>query len=311
MSKYIILPDLTCDLSEEIRSFFGLEDYLTGHMNINGTELDTLLDWSIISKEQFYKTLSNSKNKVTSAAANIQEYYSKFEKYIKEGYSILSMSISSEISGTYNLSVAAKNEIKEVYPNANVYCFDSKRMSGSFGLLVIYALLLQKDGKTLEEVIEWLETNKYRVHQMGPIDDLTFVARRGQISKSKAIMGNLIGIKPMGDCNSNGYVSVLAKVKGVKKALDFTVEYLKQVAVNIEEQYIIISHSDREKYANLLKEKLEKNINCKKIFVSDVFSGCGVNVGPGMIGVYFLGDPISEDNIVEKEILTRIIEESE
>ena len=239
MSKYIILPDLTCDLSEEIRSFFGLEDYLTGHMNINGTELDTVLDWSIISREQFYKTLSNSKNKVTSAAANIQEYYSKFEKYIKEGYSILSMSISSEISGTYNLSVAAKNEIKEVYPNANVYCFDSKRMSGSFGLLVIYALLLQKDGKTLEEVIEWLETNKYRVHQMGPIDDLTFVARRGQISKSKAIMGNLIGIKPMGDCNSNGYVSVLAKVKGAKKALDFTVEYLKQVAVNIEEQYIL------------------------------------------------------------------------
>ena len=311
MKKFVILPDLTCDLSDEIRNYFGLDDYITGHVNINGKDLVTKLDWTNISRSDFYKTLANKKNKVSSAAPNIEEYCRAFKKYITEGYDILSMSISSKISGTYDVSVTARNEIIKEYPDANIYCFDSKRMSGSFGLLVIYALELQKDGKTFEEVIEWLENNKCRVHQMGPIDDLTFIARRGQITKGKAIMGNLVGIKPMGDCNTEGYVSVLAKVKGIKKALNLTVKYVKKIVVNPEEQYFIISHSDREQLALTLKDELEKNIKCKKVFVSDVYSGCGTNIGPGMIGVYFLGNPVSEDSAYEKEVLTKIIAENE
>lgn len=311
MKKFVILPDLTCDLSDEIRNYFGLDDYITGHVNINGKDLVTKLDWTNISRSDFYNTLANKKNKVSSAAPNIEEYRRAFKKYITEGYDILSMSISSKISGTYDVSVTARNEIIKEYPDANIYCFDSKRMSGSFGLLVIYALELQKDGKTFEEVIEWLENNKCRVHQMGPIDDLTFIARRGQISKGKAIMGNLVGIKPMGDCNTEGYVSVLAKVKGIKKALNLTVKYVKKIVVNPEEQYFIISHSDREQLALTLKDELEKNIKCKKVFVSDVYSGCGTNIGPGMIGVYFLGNPVSEDSAYEKEVLTKIIAENE
>ena len=145
---------------------------------------------------------------------------------------------------------------------------------------------------------------------MGPIDDLTFVARRGQISKGKAIMGNFVGIKPMGDSNADGYVTVLAKVKGIKKALDATVDYVKSLAVNMEEQYLFILHSDRDDYANLLKEKFETTCNFKKIFISDVFSGCGTNIGPGMICAYFLGDPVTSDLQLEKETLTKAIEKN-
>ena len=183
-------------------------------------------------------------------------------------------------------------------------------MSGSFGLLVAYACLLQKEGRSFEEVIKWLEENKSRVHQMGPIDDLTFVARRGQISKGKAIMGNFIGIKPMGDCNQTGYVAVLSKVKGIKNALNVTVEYVKNIGVDLENQYLFIHHTNREKYALLLKDKLSEKINCKKIFVSDVYSGCGTNIGPGMIAVYFMGNPISENNEVEKKALLDAIEKN-
>ena len=308
MDKYIILPDITCDLSAELREFFGLQDYILGYVQINNKSLRTTLDWNNISRKDFYSTLSNKKNSVTSAAPSPEEYYQVFKKYVDEGYAVLSMSISSQISGTYNIASLAAKELKEEVPSANIYCFDSCRMSGSFGLLVAYACLLQKEGKSFEEVIAWLEENKSRVHQMGPIDDLTFVARRGQISKSKAIMGNLIGIKPMGDCNQTGYVTVLAKVKGIKKALRITAEYVKMIGVNLEEQYIFVHHTDREKYALLLKEELLKQIKCKEIFISDVFSGCGTNIGPGMIGVYFMGNPISENNEVEKKALLEAIE---
>lgn len=308
MDKFIIIPDVTCDLSKELRDEFGLEDYLMGYVQINGNSIQTRLDWENISKEEFYKKLSNKNNQISSAAATPEDYYLMFKKYTSLGYKVLSMSISSKISGTYSVASLAAKRVKEEDKNAEIYCFDSTRMSGSFGLLVCYALDKQKEGKSFEEVIGFLETTKSKVHQMGPIDDLTFVARRGQISKGKAIMGNFVGIKPMGDSNTDGYVTVLAKVKGIKKALDATVEYIKNIAVDMENQYLIITHSDRDTLANDLKEKILANCNFKKVFVSDVFSGCGTNIGPGMICTYFLGEEVTSDLTKEKEVLLKAIE---
>ena len=307
MKKLIILPDVTCDLSKELRDMVGLEDYIRGYVHINDQSLRTTLDWENISRDEFYKKLSNKKNSVSSAAASPEEYYQIFKSYVEQGYDILSMSISSKISATYNIAVSAAKRIKEDYPDSNIYCFDSLRMSGSFGLLVLYACEMRNDGKSLDEIVTWLEENKGRVHQMGPIDDLTFVARRGQISSGKAFMGNLAGIKPLGDSNTDGYVSVLAKVKGIKKAMDTTVEYVKAMATSTEDQYVLIMHSDREKYANDLKSKLEAKITCRRIVVSDVFSGCGTNIGPGMICVYFMGESVSSDSSKEKEVLNNCI----
>lgn len=307
MREFVILPDITCDMSEEIRTFFGLRDYIRGHVHINGESLGTTLDWSLIDRASFYRALSDKRNTVSSAAASPEEYYQAFKQYAERGYDILSMSISSAISGTYNVAVSAAERIKADFPECNIYCFDSRRMSGSFGLLVAYACELRTQGKRFDEVIEWLEQNKSRVHQMGPIDDLTVVARRGQISAGKAVMGNLVGIKPMGDCNADGYVSVLAKVKGIKKALNATAEYLKQMATQPEQQYIFIMHSNREKFALTLRELVESTVSCKKVFVSDVFSGCGTNIGAGMVSLYFLGEPITEDMTREKEALERAV----
>lgn len=307
MENYVILPDITCDLSAEIREYFKVDDYLQGYVHINDESLRTRLDWAAISRETFYKKLSSKSNKVSSAAASPEEYYLKFKEYAENGYAVISMSISSKISATFNTASTAAARVKEEMPDANIYCFDSLRMSGSFGLLVAYACEMKQNGASFDEVVTWLEENKSRVHQMGPIDDLTFVARRGQISSGKAFMGNLIGIKPMGDCNEIGYVSVLAKVKGIKKALPATVAYIKRMATNVEDQYIFIMHSNREEYALTLKELIEKEIKCKKVFVSDVFSGCGTNIGPGMISANFMGDPVSENSEKEKETLALAI----
>lgn len=305
--KYVILPDVTCDLSEEIRNEIGLTDYVPGHVHFDdGRDLATTLDWSNISREEFYKTLSNKKAKVSTAPANADEYIVAFEKYVCEGYAVISMALSSAISSTYNQTLVAAERLKEEYPDAEVYCFDSTRMSGAFGLLVMHACLLQKQGKSYREVIAWLEENKCKVHQMGPIDDLIFVARRGRITMGKAIMGNFAGVKPMGDCNAEGYTTVLTKVKGIGKALDLTVQYAKETAVNVEDQYVLIAHSDRENYALALRDKVIAELNPKKVFVTDVFSGCGTNIGPGMVGIYYLGDTISADLAREKEIITKL-----
>ena len=307
MKDFVILADLTCDLSRELRKDFGVVEYIPGHITIDGQEMQTRLDWDLISREEFYQKLEDKKVKITTAAPNLEEYCEIFTKYINKGYGILSMSISSKISGTYDFSCVAANRVREQHPEAEIYCFDSFRMSGAFGLLVAHAHRLKNEGKTMQEVIDWLEENKNRVHQMGPIDDLIYVARRGRITMGKAIMGSFAGVKPMGDCNADGYTTVLTKAKGIKKALDITVKYIKETADDIENQVLIISHSDRELYGKTLKEMIEKELNPKKVYLCDVFAGSGANIGPGMIGAYYLGAPISDDLSAEKEVMNRIL----
>lgn len=307
MEKYIILADVTCDLSPEIREYFQIPDYIKGHIHFSdGRDFETTLDWSNISREDFYSALSNKKLEVSTAPASPEEYYLTFKKYAEEGYKILSVSISSKISSTYNVACGAAKRVRQELPGAEIYCLDSYKMSGAMGLLVIYAHILKNEGKSYQEVIDYLEANKHKVHMMGPIDDLIFVARRGRITMGKAIMGSFAGVKPMGDCNRDGYVSVLGKVKGISKALDTTIAYVRQMATDIQDQYILISHSNRAAYAEKLRE-LAEGLGAKKVLVSDVFSGCGTNIGPGMVAIYFLGNEISEELTAEKAAMNTIL----
>jgi len=308
MKEYVILADVTCELSKEIRDRFGVTDYIQGHVHFSdGRDFKTTLDWSNISREDFYKALSNKKMEISTAPASPEEYYLAFKKYAEQGVNVLSMSISSKISSTYGVAAAAAKRVMEEHPECEIYCLDSYKMSGALGILVIYAHILKQQGKTFREVIDWLEENKHKVHQMGPIDDLIFVARRKRITMGKAIMGSFAGVKPMGDCSQDGYVSVLAKVKGINKALDVTVRYLEKAAVDLQDQYILICHSNREEYAEKLSAMIKERCSVKEIFISDVFTGCGPNIGPGMVGVYFLGNEISEDLTEEKKIMDQVL----
>ena len=309
MEKFVILTDVTSDLSEEIRKYFGIDDYVHGHIHFSdGRDFQTQLDWAKIERQDFYSALSDKHLKVSTAPASPEEYYEKFRSYAERGYDVLSISVSAKISSTYEAARKAAERVSKEFPERYIYALDSMRMSGALGLLCAYAHELQREGKSMREVIEWLETNKSRVHQMGPIDDLMVVARRGRISTGKAIMGSFAGVKPMGDCNADGYVTVLAKAKGMKKALPATVAYIKEAARSIEDQYIFIMHSDREAYALTLKEMIENELPAKKVFVSDVFCASGTNIGSGMICAYFLGDEISPECEREKQMMSRALE---
>ncbi|MCI6716004.1 MAG: DegV family protein [Bacilli bacterium] len=309
MRKFVILADNGCDLSKECRDYFDMTDYVTGHLHLpDGREITTKLEWDFMSSKEFYAKLSRKNSGISTSPSNSEEYYKKFESYIKEGYDILSISLSSTISATYRFAVVAANNLKEKYPDCRIYCVDSYRVSMGFGLLVAYAHELKRQGKTMDEIIDWLEVNKYKVHQMGPIDNLFFAAKRGRISMGKAVFGSFAGIKPMGDYSPEGYTSVITKVKGINKALDVTVQYVKRTIVNPEEQYIFIAHSERFEAANELKNRLEKEIKCKHIFVSEIYCSCATNIGDGMISVNYLGDKISAGLVKENEVMNAILQ---
>ncbi len=313
MEKFIILPDVTCDLNSEIRAKYDIEVIL-GHVSYpNGVDEHSSLDWkdcSILKEpcaEEFYKKLSENPNGFTTAPPNIQEYYNTFEKFVKEGYGILSMSLSSGMSGTYNFAVKAKEMILENYKDAKIECFDSLRFGPGFGLMAIYASKLRAEGKSLIEVKDELEKKKNRFHQIGWLDDLSFVAKKGRISHAKAFMGKLIGIKPIGEFDYTGLTTVIGKAKGEKSAYRALLSYIEQTIENPEEQVIIIAHSNRraqaERYLDLIKEKF----NPKEIYLSDVHPACGINVGPGLMAAYYVGKEITKGLEEEKALISSIL----
>ena len=111
----------------------------------------------------------------------------------------------------------------------------------------------------------------------------------------------------MGDCNADGYTTVLGNARGMAQALDVTVNYVRETAEDIGSQVILVAHSDREAYATELAARVERELSPKKVFLSEVFPGCGANIGPGMVGVYYLGSEILEGMEAEKDIMKNLL----
>lgn len=307
MDKFVVIGDVSCDLSQEERLFFKVDDYMTGHLTVDDAQFVTKLCWEDISARELFDILKDKKRSVSTSPANAEEVCAFFETYLKQGYDILSISLSGRISATYSFTVTAANKLKQAYPDRRIVCFDSMRMSKGFGYIVAMAALKKSEGLSLDETLAYITEIRPRVHQMGPIDDLFFVARRGRISKAKAIFGTFAGVRPMGDYSADGYTNVLAKAKGANKAMQATIEYVKATIVDPEDQYIFIAHSDRAELAERYRQMIESEIKCKKVFLSEIFMGCAPNIGPGMISVNYLGAPITEDMSKEEGILADIL----
>ena len=307
MSKFIIICDVTCDLNKELRERFNIE-YVKGHMTgPDGKERVTVLNWNEMSHDEFYNDLKKNPNGYSTSPASPDEFKVVFEKYLVEGYDILSISISTALSGTYNFSLQAKEMLKEEYPDRKIICINSLRYSTGFGLLAVRASILRSEGKSIDEVAAWVEENKNCCHQAGFLDDLSFVAAKGRLSKSKAFMGKLIGIKPMGEFDYNGLTTIIGKAKGDKASIDAIIKYMEKTIIEPEKQIIFIASTNRMKQALALKARIKETFKPSEVIITDVYPADGINIGPGLMSAYYFGTKISEGLEKEKAIMNEIL----
>lgn len=201
-----------------------------------------------------------------------------------------------------------KKELLPKYPERKIICVDSMRYSTALSMLVIEAAIKRKEGLSLEETAEYIENNKHRLHQIGPMDDLFFLCKTGRISNFKAFFGTLVGINPMADFNRHGLSEVIAKFKGKKAAFDAVIKYMKKTINNPEEQIIFVAHSNRQAAAELLRDMIIKEFNPKEVIINHVGMSCGASIGPGLCAAFYWGDEISEDMAREKAIMNEIVE---
>ena len=306
-NNYAIFADISCDLSPALRERFEVDGYVKSYMSTPDTdEIEGRLDLSDDEIDKFYSSLKANKNKYKTAAPGVEEIASYFETFLQQGKDILAISISSKLSVTYNLMVSAQKIVCEKYPDRKVFVVDSTRYSIALGLLTIKACELREQGYAIEETVEMVEKIKKTVHQMGPIDDLFWVASKGRISHAKAIFGSVAGIKPMGDFDSDGMATVMTKVSGYEKAYTVTVDYIEKTIKSANEQIVFVAHSARRQQAEILASKIKEKIKPKEVIISNIYPMSGINVGPGLLAAYYFGTEIT-DLAHEKEIIREIV----
>ena len=310
MSNYVIFTDACLDLSKEQREQFQIEFPVAGDVFFpDGSAKPADIDWKDMSFEDFFHSMEK-KAVYKSSLPNPYLVAARVEEYFKQGKDVLCVTLSGGMSGTYNSFLAAKKEMEEKYPGRKMLVVDSRRYSGGIALLAIYASKNRANGMSIEENYKWLEENKLGLHQMGILDDLMYLSRSGRISKFKAIMGNFAKVKPMAEFdNENGTPVVLGNSRGYKLAWRNTINYMKKTIGDIPGKTLVISHSIREPQALELKEEIEKEFASYgiEIIVNKVGQADGVNIGPGLVVVFYLGKPISPNCAQERALLTEIL----
>lgn len=305
--SFTILADVTCDLSPELQKRFGIE-VIPGHITLpDKTERASRCEWDFLPQKDFYASLRRKDAVYTTAPPNITEFSLAFQEHLKKGEDVLCLTISSGLSGTYDFACRGAEEAMAACPGRRVICVDTKRYTSLFGLMAIHASLHRAAGESLDETAAWLLANRDRFHQMGWLDDLTFVARKGRISGSAAFFGTLVGIKPLGEIDQSGKTTVLGKAKGERAALDSILRYMEKTIENPSEQIVVIAYSDRKRQAELLVELVRETFAPKEILLTEVYPANGINVGPGLMSAYYFGKPISEDLAEEKALIDHIL----
>ena len=226
----------------------------------------------------------------TTSQVNSQIFYDEFEKHIKDGKSVIYISFSSGLTGSVNNAMMAKHMIMENYPNADLTIVDTRAASLGEGLLVYYAVEMLHNGASKEEIVDWLENNKFRLNHWFTVTDIDHLKRGGRISGAAAFVANIVDIKPVLNMDDAGHLIPIHKAKGRKRALRMLINKFEEYAINPEEQVIAVSHGDALEDAEFVANKIKEKFNVKDVIMSNIGPTIGSHSGPGTVALFFLAE---------------------
>lgn len=291
MKKFQIFTDSTSDLEKKFRDELDV-DYIKMVFTINEKEYAADLDWSEIKPENYYGLMRTGKRSVTGLVKN-DEVEEKFTKALENGLDILYIACSSRLSGSVNSAKIIADELLTKYPDRRIVCYDSLRSCYGQGLMVIDAAKQANMGKTLDEVISYLDEYKLNYQSYATVATLDWLKKAGRVKASTAFFGNLFSVKPIivSDMLGNNYG--YKKAKGRKASLD---ELINNVVTRITEPYgmVMIEHADCLKDALYIKEQIMAlKPELKDFNISTVGPIIGATTGPDTLVVSFYGEKVT------------------
>ena len=227
---------------------------------------------------------------IQTSLANTQQFIDHFRPVLEEGHDVIYIGMSSGISGTYQASTIAAAELNEEYPQRRVRTVDSLGAGLGTGLLTIMAAELRDEGKTVDEAADTLDKKRMDLCEFFTVDDLMFLRRTGRLSTTGALVGTMLGIKPILRGDEEGHIVVCHKCRGRKKAVDTLAQLYRDRVVNPADQCVAISHGDCLEEAQALADKICAIAQPKELIFCPHEPVTGSHVGPGMLAVFFFGE---------------------
>lgn len=291
MSDYIISCCSTADLTKEHFEKRNLQ-YICFHYELDGKEYKDDLGQSM-PFEDFYRAMQNGAETKTSQV-NAAEYEEYFESFLKEGKDILHVCLSSGISGSYNSANIAKDMLQEKYPDRKIYVVDSLTAASGFGLLMDKLADLRDEGMNIDELHEWVEANKLKLHAWFFSSDLTFFIKGGRISKTSGLVAGVLNICPLLNVDVNGKLVARQKIRTKRKVIEAIEKKMEEHAQDGLDYsgkcYISQSacYEDAKAVADLVEERFPK-LN-GKVLINSIGTTIGSHTGPGTVALFFWGD---------------------
>ena len=187
------------------------------------------------------------------------------------------------------MRIAAK-ELEEEYPDRKIIVIDTLCACLGEGLLLYYALKHRSEGSSIEETAKWVEENKLHICHNVTIDDLEHLYRGGRISRTVAVLGGMVKIKPMLHVDDQGALKVIGKERGRRKALGKIVETASKQAQGWENDIVMITHGDCREDADYVAGLVRQKLGVDNILINNIGTVIGSHTGPGVVAVFCMGE---------------------
>lgn len=286
MPDYVITTDSNSDVLPEFvkaNQLTIIPQYYAFGDTVYGDELN-------MEPHDFYETMRNGELP-KSMANNPAVIREKFEQILKEGKNILHIAFSSALSGSCSTVIMISNELMEQYPDRKILVFDSLNASLGEGVSVYRAVELQKAGKDMEEVYDVLMEERDHVNVSFTVDDLNHLQRGGRVSKTTAVVGSLVNIKPILTVTASGELKADGTVRGRKKSLKTLVTRMEaSLDLNSygKDRVVAVIHGDCLEDARSVADMV-KSLGFTNVVINDVSPSIGTHAGPGVVGLVFYG----------------------
>ncbi len=284
-----IITDSTSDLTTEQIEELNIAGIANLQIIADGKVYESYVDGKSVNIKQFYDMMRDEKAFTTSLAplSSVEE---KARELFDAGKDILYIGFSSALSGNFQSESTFMEALqKSEYPQRKFYTIDSLCAAGGEGLMVYYAAKLRSEGKTIEETYAWLIENRLNFAHWFTVDDLHFLERGGRVSKTTAIAGTLLSIKPILHVDNEGRLINVSKTRGRRRSLDALVDAMEQTALQpVEEQMVFIGHGDCLDDAEYMRDQIKQRLGVKNFVINYVDPVIGAHSGPGTIALFFL-----------------------
>ena len=252
---------------------------------VNG-ERFTCLDTASFDGDAFYSMLKTTEVKTTQI--NPQEYADFFEPFLKDGRDVVYVAMSSGISGSCQSATIGAEMLRETYPDRVIEIVDTRGASLGEGLVAVEAARLRDRGLCAAEAAKRLRLLSERMFNVFTVNDLMFLRRGGRLSNLSAIVGTVLGIKPILKGGEDGQISAFDTVRSRKRSVKALASQYEKYVVNAESQTIGIAHAACREDADMLIELIKNGEHPPKdILLVDYEPVTGSHVGPGALALFF------------------------